>query len=200
VANSFENEMSESAQHLGICYQKLAIPMRLCHMTKRLIKLKTNPYDAFAIHEGRHYALELKSLDEHGSFPLVNIEPHQIEGLQSAAISGAKAFLLVNMRRQKGKTANRAWSLPIEYWDELLALLETAKRKSIPYRYFTEELLFTELPRRRVENAFGAEELVWDLRVPLGIVTEPVKLPALDDEPPYDPENPWALPPVEVRV
>jgi hypothetical protein len=198
VANSFEAEVSEAAAHLDLCYQKLAIPMR--QVNGFMVKLKTNPYDSFLVHQGRHVALELKSLEEHGSFPLANLEDHQREGLTRVLQAGGRGYVLVNMRRLKGKSDNQAWFLDWSYWDEQEALLKGkgpkgADRKSVPYPFFQTGLLWQPLPRRRVKNGLGETALVWDLRVLLEVET-PDYTPLLPYVEEYDPENPWALEPV----
>ena len=170
MANVFEAEVSAAAKHLGLHYQKLLVgTMR----GDSRFTLKA-PYDSFLVYEGRHVAMELKSMELHGSLPLGNIATHQIEGLLEASRHGCPAWLLVNMRRKKAgaKTTseNAAWYLPIDDWEALIASLPPGPggqpRKSVPYPTFTAARLFRPLPRTHVASvADGKRTLVWDLRV-----------------------------------
>lgn len=157
--NTFETEVSAAARHLGIYYRKLLVGT-LGPDTRFTLR---SPYDSFLVAQGRIFALELKMMKEHGSLPLANIQEHQIEGLQEVIRAGGEAWLLVNMRRRKEKSENRAWALDIRHWDALMARVAAEQRKSIPYRYFTEGVFFQELPRERMTNAAGETERIWNL-------------------------------------
>ena len=159
--NAFENEVSAAAKHLGLHYQKLTVGT-VAAQSRFTAK---SPYDSFFIHDGRHVALELKSLEKHGSLPLANIHDHQIDGLKEVMLAGGDAYLLVNMRAKDGKSLNQAWYLDMAYWDELLDLLQTHHkgRKSVPYSFFTGKVLFQPLTREHLISKNGEKKLVWNL-------------------------------------
>lgn len=131
-----------------------------------LIKLKDNPYDGFIVHQGKHIPIEMKSQKTFGSFPLSNIEDHQIEGLQKLVDIGCRAYLLINQRSivmlGKAVTQNRAWALDFSRWSDLLSVL--GSRKSIPVELFSQGDLLIEIPR--IKHKVGdSATLVWDLRI-----------------------------------
>ena len=64
------------------------------------------------------------------SFPLKNIHEHQIEYLKSVNEQGGKAFFLMH-----SEVLNRTWLLWIS---DLLAFMQTYKRKSIPFDWLDE--------------------------------------------------------------
>jgi hypothetical protein len=190
MANSFEAELQQSAAALGLTYLKIPIAHKLCRQGPKtfLLPLQENPYDGFLIGAGGiHVALELKSQAEFGSFPLSRVADHQVHGLQTAIAAGARAYLLINMRREMVKRArpkagagareaggelvsrpnNRAWAVDFRWWEELRALLRD--RKSLPAEAFVTGAGFpglTTLPR--VPGPEGTDGLVWDLRVLTG--------------------------------
>lgn len=90
---------------------------------------------------GRGIAFDAKSTKNKTSFPLSNIEQHQIDFLQDFKELGGIAFLLVYFELH-----NRAFVLMI---DDLIEYMATASRKSIPFLYFemyTKEVHSTTIP------------------------------------------------------
>ena len=165
--NYFEAEVAASAQALDLFYVKIAVPQ------KGGLKLKTSPFDAVIFAQGRAIVFEMKSQALHGSFPLGNIEEHQLEGLARAAREGLPAYLLFNMRRKpvrKGrpKSKNQAWALPFENYIDLITSLPLWRgkpRRSIPLEFFDDARYFIELPRIRVEDSYKGKMVpTWDLR------------------------------------
>ena len=171
MANKFEAEVAYSAKVLGIHYDKKAIPTKF--VRGRFILLKENNYDSFIVHKGRHIALELKSQEIHGTFPLGNIQDHQYTGLQEMITLGCPAYFLINMRRKdvgKTKTAcNKAWGIHFADWMDLLLALPEWRgkpRHSIPRDFFDDKRFFFEIPRiHALDKAKAKNVLVWDLRV-----------------------------------
>lgn len=185
MANTFEQEISASARAQGLVYQKLAVG----YSPHRRF-LEDNPYDSYAVWQGLHIPLELKSMEVHGSFPLQNITTGQIDGLTRMVQEGCRAFLLINMRRRvetlqvnrrvldpvtqkrvikrvrekKNRPDIQAWALDWRRWDFLLQTLqEQGDRKSIPYALFQDPLFFT--PVTRVTFDTGDKSIPgWDLR------------------------------------
>jgi penicillin-binding protein-related factor A (putative recombinase) len=166
--NAFENEVHKSAVVLGVHYEKMPIPMKLGYRNGSpvLIKLKDNPYDGFIVHEGRHIPVEMKSQAVYGSFPLSNIETHQLDGLNKLVDIGCVAYLLFNQRaiERDGKkvSQNRAWALDFRKWNDLLKALGT--RKSIPTELFESGDLLIEMPRIH-SMLMNSSTLVWDIRM-----------------------------------
>jgi recombination protein U len=62
------------------------------------------------------------------SFPFSNIKNHQIEYLEKVRKQGGKAFMLIHSELLK-----KTWLLWI---NQLLAFMDTEKRKSIPFEWF----------------------------------------------------------------
>lgn len=112
------------------------------------------PYDFFALHDSRYYALELKSNRSLSSFPFTRVEEHQEQGLLEAAQQGGEAFILINFR----KPSNVAYAVSIQDWLRLKA--ELSPRKSIPKTLFEPRPEFIPIPRTKLGDA-----LIWDLRV-----------------------------------
>jgi penicillin-binding protein-related factor A (putative recombinase) len=166
MSNYFEAEIAESAKLLKIRYEKLAVPCKLGFATGRpyLIKLQKEPYDAFLIRDGLHHALEMKSSQLFGSFPLERLEDHQVEGLQGAMADGCPAYLLVNFRKvrdgRKTRELSQSFALPFERWDALNEACGAEGRLSVPKEWFLDPAWFIPIPRIHVGT-----ELAWDLRV-----------------------------------
>lgn len=130
------------------------------------VKLKSAPYDSFILSKGRFIAVELKSQKIFGSFPLSNIQLHQIDGLQEVVDLECASYFLFNQRRLekdgKSKSKNRAWYVDFSKWKDLLS--EIGDRKSIPAAMFDNSKYLVEIPRTHVLTKVG-KELVWDIRV-----------------------------------
>jgi penicillin-binding protein-related factor A (putative recombinase) len=172
MANAFETEVSASAKALGLYYRKVAIASTM--RRGRTILMTTPSYDGFLIgKDGRHVAVELKSLAVHGSFPLANIADHQFEGLAEVSALGAGSYFLINMRRrQDGKklvSDNRAWRIDFRDWMDLLNALPPWRgkpRHSIPLEMFEDGRYFNSIPRIHVSVPGKPKPLLcWDLRV-----------------------------------
>jgi penicillin-binding protein-related factor A (putative recombinase) len=172
MANAFESECAVSAKALGLHYQKVAVPTVV--RRGRAIPVKDNNYDSFIIKPGGiHVALELKSQAVHGSFPLKNIQDHQLTGLQDAVNLGCPAYLLINMRRAelngKLRPKNEAWALEFQSWMDLLNALPYWRgkpRHSIPVDLFQDPKLFRPIPRVHMTVPQKPKpQLCWDLRV-----------------------------------
>lgn len=168
--NAFESEISMSCKALDLHYQKIPVPSKLGNTNGKtyLVKLQKPPYDGFIVHQGRHIPLEMKSQAVYGSFPLSNIEDHQVAGLREMVELGCIPYLLINQRRvfRNGKnvSCNRAWSIDFRDWDTILKLL--GGRKSLPVEFFENGCggLLTEIPRIHASH-LGKTELVWDIRI-----------------------------------
>lgn len=174
MANAFETECKLSAQALGLHYQKVSVAT--VQRRGRTIPVKDNNYDSYIVKPGGlHVALELKSLTVHDSFPLGNIEEHQLTGLQEMLSLGCPAYLLFNMRSElRGKklvSKNQAWALEFgDYTNLLLALppWRGKPRRSIPREMFDDTHFFQPLPRLHVDwvdkKKRPRRDLCWDLR------------------------------------
>jgi hypothetical protein len=168
--NAFEREIQKSAAVMGLHYQKVAVPSRMCFRggTPRLMPLKSNGYDGYYVHNGRHIAVELKSSMLFESFPLSRIEQHQRDGLQAILDRGCPAFLLINMRWEmrdgKKKLNNRAWAFDWSKWGGLLDALGTSK--SIPAEVFHSRGWFVPIPHTHFPDPASDSRniLCWDAR------------------------------------
>jgi penicillin-binding protein-related factor A (putative recombinase) len=173
--NPFETEVRKSAVALGLHYEKMPVPAKLGFRNTApvLVKLRDNPYDGFLVHKGQHLPLEMKSQVQYGTFPLSNIQPHQIVGLRKMVELGCMTYLLINMRRSLKDgvevSNNRAWAFNFSQWEKLLSVL--GKRKSIPVELLEDRTLFFEIPRTHVLT-FDGKQLVWDLRLLLDRSTD----------------------------
>ena len=160
----FEAEIQRSAAALELHYQKLAVPMRL-NQQKRLVKLKDNPYDSFFVHRGIHVALELKSIQGTASFPLSNIEDHQVEGLKRNLQAGGVSWLLICCGVGKERAT---YALNFLLWEDMLASLPPHNgeaRKSIPIKTLSSPDYFVPLGKS-VPIKVSCKRRVppWDLR------------------------------------
>jgi len=174
MANAFETECQLSAKALGIHYSKVAVATVV--RRGRTIPVKDNNYDSYIVLPGGlHVALELKSLTVHDSFPLGNIEEHQLTGLNEMITLGCPAYLLFNMRneRRKGRLVSRnmAWALEFANYPQLLLDLPPWRgkpRRSIPREMFEDRRFFQEIPRIHVDHVVKGQPkrtLCWDLRI-----------------------------------
>ena len=168
--NAFEAEIQRSCIALDLYYRKLPVPSKIGTANGKtyLIKLDKTPFDGFIVYGGRFVPLEMKSQVLFGSFPLSNIEEHQIIGLKKMIDLGCVPYLLINQRRveKEGKkvSRNRAWAIDFRDWDALIPQLKG--RKSIPAEFFENGCngLLTEIPRIHAFH-LGKTELVWDIRI-----------------------------------
>ena len=87
--------------------------------------------DYFGVSNGRAIAFEAKTTNIRTSFPLGNIEPHQVEVLKRWHDHGAAAFLLIDF--QKHDEVYLLWYKQLEEWWESA---KNGGRKSIPYTWF----------------------------------------------------------------
>lgn len=134
MANTFETEVRDSAKSLGIYYQRLPLPPRLNN-----IILKKNPYDSFMLLGQKFCALELKSQEEHGSFTLSRLPQNQTDGLGEVLSHGADSWILINMRKKKGKLENKCWAFHFKDIDDIISMCLTKngkQLKSIPLELF----------------------------------------------------------------
>lgn len=172
---TFEGEIARSALKQGLLYQKLVVPIRVLS-GGFTIPVDENPYDSYILRSGVHHALELKASDEHGSFPLSRIEPHQVQGLQTVLREQGQAWLLINMRcrmvqrivsKKLGTTKEvrspdlKTWALDFSRWDELKATLfykNGKPRASIPRERLDDPEWFIPLPRIKLDG-----EYLWNL-------------------------------------
>ncbi len=180
ISNRFEAEIAESAKVQGLYYQRLPLPQA------GSIKLTTNPYDSFLVHQGKFIPLELKSQEEHGRFDLSRVRTHQVEGLKKAIEHGCKAYLLVNMRgrsisfgsdagalrKKKWQSDLVAWAFDFSRWVELREWLDSRygpNRKSVPLADFSGEgsHFFQEIPRVSLK-VNGRSKRIWDVSTILG--------------------------------
>lgn len=80
-----------------------------CHIIKvpdmpRSAEARFNPvkpYDFYAMHAGRFYAMELKMRTNTGGFPFKDVSESQLNNLQEARENGARSLIVINYRIQK---------------------------------------------------------------------------------------------------
>ncbi len=92
------------------------------------------PFDIWAMKEGVSYCFECKSC--RNELVVSVVKPHQIVGLLSAAKSGAKSFLVIELRKR-----NKTYLLPIQ---EFVSMVDKENKRTI-----SEEDL--ELRGKRIE-------------------------------------------------
>lgn len=87
--------------------------------------------DYFGVSNGRAIAFEAKTTNVRTSFPLGNIEAHQVEVLERWHHHGAITFLLIDF--EKHDEVYLLWYTQLEEWWQAAA---EGGRKSIPYEWF----------------------------------------------------------------
>lgn len=87
--------------------------------------------DYFGISYGRSIVFEAKTTNSRTSFPLKNIEEHQVEVLSRWNTHGAAAFLLIEF--EKHHEVYLLWYKQLEQWWNNAV---DGGRKSIPYEWF----------------------------------------------------------------
>lgn len=84
--------------------------------------------DFIGLYKGRALAFDAKSTENKTSFPLSNIEPHQVAFLEKWAAGGGFSFFLVHFT-----ALQRTFFLPLA---QLRQFQQEYTRKSIPLAYF----------------------------------------------------------------
>lgn len=90
---------------------------------------KKSTVDFIGCYQGQYICFDAKESDKK-SFPLANIEQHQLEHMKSVVANGGKAFLIIYMREY-----DKYFGLG---YKALEAFINAAERKSIPLSYLEE--------------------------------------------------------------
>ena len=85
--------------------------------------------DYVGVYKGMYICFDAKECDN-TSFPLKNIETHQLEHMKAVKEQGGRAFVLIYMKKY-----DRYFGLG---YKDLEKFIETNERKSIPLRYLEE--------------------------------------------------------------
>lgn len=87
--------------------------------------------DFIGLSHGKSIAFDAKSTNTRTSFPLKNIQPHQLNYLSQHQDQGGLSFILVEFAKQR-----EIYLLTIDQLNEWWEQMEAGGRKSIPYDYF----------------------------------------------------------------
>lgn len=90
---------------------------------------KKSTVDFIGCYKGQYICFDAKESDKK-SFPLANIEQHQLDHMRSVVAHGGKAFLIIYMREH-----DKYFGLG---YKKLEAFIQAAERKSIPLSYLEE--------------------------------------------------------------
>lgn len=92
---------------------------------------------------GRAISFEVKETKSKTNFPLDNILPHQVQHLKNQHAMGAASFVIINFLLLK-----RVYKLDYEQLDQWIEQSRKPKgRKSIPIKYFEEEVQLIKTPK-----------------------------------------------------
>ena len=89
---------------------------------------KQSTTDYNGVYKGKYIDFEAKNTKSKTSFPLSNIEPHQIEHLKMVLKQGGIAFFIIQFQAH-----NQVFLLDAQY---VIDFYENGNRKSIPYDVF----------------------------------------------------------------
>lgn len=92
---------------------------------------KQSTTDYNGVYKGRYIDFEAKNTKSKTSFPLSNIEKHQIEHLKMVLEQGGIAFFVIQFQ-----SLNQVFLLDAKY---VIEFYEHGERKSIPYAIFKEK-------------------------------------------------------------
>lgn len=92
---------------------------------------KPSTTDYNGVYKGKYIDFEAKETRQKNYFPLTNIHNHQLEHIKKIIEHGGISFLIIRFY-----LLNQTFYLD---GNDLINFLETNKRKSIPYEYFTEK-------------------------------------------------------------
>lgn len=92
---------------------------------------KQSTTDYNGVYKGRYIDFEAKNTKSKTSFPLSNIEKHQIEHLKMVLEQGGIAFFIIQFQ-----SLNQVFLLDAKY---VIEFYEHGERKSIPYAIFKEK-------------------------------------------------------------
>ena len=92
---------------------------------------KQSTTDYNGVYKGKYIDFEAKNTKSKTSFPLNNIEPHQIEHLKGVIHHGGIAFFIIQFQ-----LLNEVYLLDAQY---VIDYYENGERKSIPYSAFKEK-------------------------------------------------------------
>ena len=94
---------------------------------------KQSTTDYNGVYKGRYIDFEAKNTKSKTSFPLSNIEKHQIEHLKMVLEQGGIAFFIIQFQ-----SLNQVFLLDAKY---VIEFYEHGERKSIPYAIFKEKAI-----------------------------------------------------------
>ena len=94
---------------------------------------KQSTTDYNGVYKGRYIDFEAKNTKSKTSFPLSNIEKHQIEHLKMVLEQGGIAFFVIQFQ-----SLNQVFLLDAKY---VIEFYEHGERKSIPYAIFKEKAI-----------------------------------------------------------
>lgn len=117
----------------------------------------SRPFDFICISKGIAVGIECKQCRSRTSFPLANIQPHQIVEVSQVEFLGGRSCFLINMRATKGSPrSNKLFALTpdqIIHWYYI-----QSDRSSIPVEWMIENCI--ELDRIKIDDAkYG-----WDMQ------------------------------------
>ena len=120
---------------IALIYKK-PIPIKVLKINETKTRIKEAFYeqkstlDYSGIYQEKYIEFDAKETNSKTSFPISNIHPHQIEHIRNILYYKGIAFLIVRFNYH-----DKTFMLP---GNILIDFLNTTKRKSIPYSFFTD--------------------------------------------------------------
>lgn len=120
---------------IALIYKK-PIPIKVLKINETKTRIKEAFYeqkstlDYSGIYQEKYIEFDAKETNSKTSFPISNIHPHQIEHIKNILYYKGIAFLIVRFNYH-----DKTFMLP---GNILIDFLNTTKRKSIPYSFFTD--------------------------------------------------------------
>lgn len=119
--------------------QKVSTPWKVIRKGKQIVSAfpeKKSTVDFIGIQKGNAIAFDAKSTENKTSFPLSNVEQHQIDFMNNWEEQGGTAFLLIEFKVHK-----EIYFLPMIH---LNLWFSSPDRKSIPYTFFNKRWLISQ--------------------------------------------------------
>ena len=131
------NDTNEAYKNSNICYiSKKATPIKVVE-TNSEDKIITKAFfssnsttDYCGVYKGRYIDFEAKSTNSKTSFPLTNIEDHQLEHMKIVIQNSGISFFLIEFRK-----LDKIYFIETE---KIFSFIKEEGRNSIPLQYFEE--------------------------------------------------------------
>lgn len=112
---------------------KVDYPRRSAAVITEAYYQQASTTDYNGIYQGRYIDFEAKETNNKTSFPLANVQSHQIEHMKSVVEHGGICFFIIRFSQHDETYLFKAKDL-FKYWNEMLK----GGRKSIPYQRIKE--------------------------------------------------------------